>query len=323
MPKKFVSETGLGDSTKEGGRRAIKLGFNPKSGYGVGVEITKSGLHVCIADLDGNIDYLKRAEIPADRESIHAYIVKSLDEIEVPMDKVISLGFSIPGLTNSVDGIIVDAPELKWEQVPFVAEMKRYFDKPIYINNDVNCSALAERWIGAAQNIDDFVYIHIGAGVGSAIVANGSLVHGKDYMAGELGYLVLEEDLLHRNFNNLGEYGVFDKKVSGQALAQYASSVEALFAEARRGAEASSRVVNRFVNHLSLGIANIVSLLNPEKVIIGGEVSRFMQPVVEQIQSTVSAITPIRTAIGLSGLGEEAGALGAISFAFEQEKSVI
>jgi len=323
IAKKFVVETGLGSSTKEGGRRAIELGFNPKSGYGVGVEIEAKSLLICIADLDGGVVFQQKTEAEPTFQTIYSYILHCLEQAAVPMEQVIAIGFCIPGLTDSVAGIVVDAPEMSWKNVHFIAEMKRYLEKPLYINNDVNCAALAERWLGATRNVDDFVYISIGMGVGSAIVANGELVQGKDFMAGEIGYFLLEEDLFHKQVNKLGDFGVFDKKISGQALEQYADSVEALFAEYEQGIEQSVRVLHRFANHLSIGIANVVSLLNPEKVIIGGEVARFMAPMLDEIRASVAAITPIRSTIELAEIGEQSGALGAIAYAYDQVRDVM
>lgn len=325
IAKKFVVETGLGSSTKEGGRRAIELGFNPKSGFGVGVELTAAGLLVCITDLDGNVMRKERWDAGSDFKTIYDCILASLERASVQMDTVIAVGFCIPGLTNSKKGIIVDAPELGWKDVPFVEEMKKFLDKPIYVNNDVNCAALGERWVGGAKDLDDFIYIYIGlgSGVGSAIVANGNLVHGKDFMAGEIAYLIQEEDVSRNRVNAAGEFGVFEKKVSGKSLAENESSVQALFQGYEQGEPRSVQTVNRFVTHLSIGIANMVSLLNPEMVILGGEVAGYLKPVLNEVRSNVSRMTPIQTTVEITAMGPEAGVLGVIAYAFDQEQNVI
>jgi glucokinase len=325
ISKKFVVETGLGSSTREGGRRAIELGFNPRSGFGVGVELMATGLFICITDLDGNVEWKERWETDNDFQTIYECILSSLHKASVSMDIVIAVGFCIPGLTNSKEGIIVDAPEFGWKNVRFVEEMKKYLTKPVYINNDVNCAALGERWVGGARELEDFIYIYIGlgSGVGSAIVANGNLVHGKDFMAGEIAYLILEEDVSHKQVNIPGEFGVFEKKISGKSLAESENSMQALFRGYEEGETRSVLAVNRFVTHLSIGIANMVSLLNPEKVILGGEVSGYLQPVLAEIQSNVFKLTPIQTTVETALMGPEAGVLGVIAYAFDQEQNVI
>lgn len=325
ISKKFVMETGLGSSTREGGRKAIELGFNPRSGFGVGVELLLKGMFICISDLDGSIVWKERWETGKDFRTMYECILSSLEKASILMDDVIAIGFCIPGLTNCKEGIIVDVPEFGWKNVRFVDEMKKYLSKPIYINNDVNCAALCERWIGGAKDLEDFIYIYIGpgSGVGSAIIANGNLVLGKDFMAGEIAYFLLEEDVVNNRVNMPGEFGTFEKRISGSALAGSEGSVQQLFRAYEQGEPKSVLAVNRFITSLSIGIANMVSLLNPEKVIIGGEVSGYMQPVLNEIQSKVTTMTPIQTTIETAKVGSEAGAIGVIAYAFELEQNIM
>ena len=117
IEKKFISEIGLGNSTKEGGRRAIQLGFNPRSAFGIGVELTAKGYFIGISDLDGAIVSQARFKMTSSLEEIRDNILKTIDQANISLEKVISIGFCVPGLTNSVDGIIVDAPELNWKDV--------------------------------------------------------------------------------------------------------------------------------------------------------------------------------------------------------------
>lgn len=323
ISNKFVVELGLGNSTKEGGRRAIELGFNPKSGCGMGVDISEAGLVICIADLDGVIMHKEKYAFTDSLHQIQACMLETLHQSGTSIHKVIAIGFCIPGLTNSEQGIVVDSPEMKWKKLHFVNEMKKYFDKPMYINNDVNCFALAEHWLGAAKNMDDFAYISIGAGIGSAIMANGNLVKGKDFMAGEIGYFVLEEDLSQQHVNQLGDFGVFDKKVSIHSLLRYGMPLEELFDRYKRGEQLVKPVLDAYINYLALGIANMVSLLNPEKIIIGGDAGRYLAPVLDEISNKVAAITPISTEIQLSEGGMDSGVLGAIAYAFDKVRNVV
>ncbi|MFC5402209.1 ROK family transcriptional regulator [Cohnella soli] len=323
IAKKFVSETGLGSSTREGGRRAIQLSFNPSSAYGVGIELNEKGYLICVSDLDGKIVSLVKYKEKPVLEKIRDHLLETVEQADVPLDKVISVGFCVPGLTNSVDGIVVGAPELDWNDVHLAAQFRKLLDKPVFINNDVNCAALGERWLGACQNVDEFIYISIKAGIGSAMVCNGKLVQGKDFMAGELGYFAFEEDLLSQKVNTLGHFGTFDKKVSVDALSQYASSIGEVFEQYKRNEIQAVRVVQRFINHLSLGIANMVSLLNPEKVIIGGELGTYMEELLPEVRQTVERITPIQTRIEPTQVGENSGVLGIISYSFDNVQDVI
>jgi glucokinase len=162
------------------------------------------------------------------------------------------------------------------------------------------------------------IFIAIGTGVGSAIIANGSLIQGSDYMAGEIAYLVSEEGISGGHSNAFGDFGSYENKISGSALSRHGESAQVVFEKYAIGDEKAIPIINKFVTDLSIGIANMVSLLNPRKVIIGGGVSGSLPIVLESIRSAVARLTPIPTTIELSSLGEEAGAIGAIAFAFEQ-----
>jgi glucokinase len=286
--------------------------------YGVGVDIGGTKILIHIADAQGNIVYKKKFGTSGQFEDIHKHVMECLNSASVSLDKVAAIGFGVPGITDSSKGIVIDAPALHWTNVPFKAKMEPYFNKPIFVHNDVSCAAMGERWIGSAQNVDDMVFITIGTGVGSAIIANGTLIQGSNYMAGEIAYLVTEDDISRGHSNVFGEFGLYEKKISGSALSKHGELPSVLFEKYVIGDEIAVPIINKFVADLSIGIANMVSVLNPQKVIIGGGVSGSLPVVLESIRSTVAQVTPIPTTIELSSLGEEAGAVGAIFFAFER-----
>ena len=115
--------------------------------------------------------------------------------------------------------------------------------------------------------------------------------------------------------NKLGQQGILEKKCSGSALDQIVGSAEALFTAYSRGDNSVIPVIDKFVRDFSVAIANTISLLNPEKVVIGGGVSDSMGSVIQRIREEVGRLTPIQADICLANLGGKAGALGAINFA--------
>lgn len=273
---------------------------------------------ILIADQAGNIVYRNKVTTSGEFEVISEHIAESLRIADISLEQVAAIGFGVPGIANSEEGTVIEAPALQWNQVPFRERMQQYFDKPIFVDNDVNCAALGERWIGSARNTNDFVVVAIGTGVGSAIMANGSLVKGNDYMAGEVAYMVVEQDVLGNRSNTFGDFGLFEKKISGVALSQHGTPPHELFERFASGDEQSVSIIRQFVSDLSIGIANMVSMLNPRKVILCGGVSQSLPAVLELIRSTVASLTPIPTTIELTSIGEEAGAIGAVALAFEK-----
>jgi glucokinase len=317
LAKKFVVELGLGESTIGGGRKGIELGFNPKSGFGVGVDIGRTKILIVITDLDGEIVFKERFKATNNIEEIVELIKSCIDKSGVDASLILGMGFGLPGIVNSITGDILDVPSLDWGQFNFIQKVQPFFTFPIYINNDVNCAALGERWLGDKEKSDEMFFIAVGSGVGSAIISKGELIEGHRYSAGEINLYIDREDVRNKRFNQNG-VGSFEQQVSGPALSRFGYSPKELFTEFNRGNKKVEPVVEEFVLHISTVIANVVSLLNPQKVIIGGGVSESLDVVIESIKKWVSTLTPIPTDIGLACLGSNAGALGAVAYVFEK-----
>ncbi|AJY76895.1 ROK family transcriptional regulator [Paenibacillus beijingensis] len=318
IEKKFVSELGFGDSTREGGRRGMKLGFNPASAYGVGVDIGGTKILMVITDLDGNVVYKEKQSTVNELGGIIAMIQECIRNSGINLEQIIAMGIGIPGTFDKHTGILIDAPALGLKNVNVKKEFDPHFQFPVFFNNDVNCAALGERWRGSGDNADDVVFIAIGTGVGSAIIAKGELIEGHSSTAGEIGYFITPEEIRNRVVNRPDEFGTFENKTSGTALGKSGYSAEELFERSVQGDPKAEAWVKDFVIEMSAAIANIASLLNPEKVIIGGGVSESLGSVIDGIKKRVSESSPNRTDIELARLGGDAGAIGAIAYAFQQ-----
>jgi glucokinase len=290
--------------------------------FGIGVDIGGTKILICVTDLEGDIVFRKKFATTTDFPQIHAYIKECLDISGITIEQVAAIGFGVPGITDSSSGIIRKVPAFRWSNVPFKSIIQQNIDRPVFVCNDVNCAALGEQWKGTAQKIDNFVFIAIGTGVGCAIVANGALIEGHDYMAGEIGYFVSDGDAATNTDHSLESFGLFEQKTSGMALSRHGNSSHLLFERYAQGDPDTLPIMKRFIADLSIGLANITSLLNPRKIIIGGGVSGSMKVVLELIRSRVAELTPIPVMIELSILGEDAGALGAAAFALKNLKCI-
>lgn len=318
LDKKLVVELGYGDSTKLGGRRSVQLGFNPDSSYGIGLDIGGTKILIVITNMYGEIVYKEKLETTNKIEEIISLVNEGLDKSEIDKEKILAMGVGVPSATNSKEGIVIDAPALKWSNFNLKKELQDQFDFPIFIDNDVNCAALGEKWKGSGKNIDNMFFIAIGTGVGSAVISNGELVRGYNYEAGEIAYNISESDVKNGLMNKVGEFGVFESKISGTALHQKGYSPSQLFKEYSKGNEEVFEVIDNFILQLSINITNAVNLLNPESVIIGGGVSESLDLIIDQIQDKVDMLSPVRTNVKLAQLRGDAGALGAIAYALKR-----
>lgn len=317
LAKKFVVELGFGESIG-GGRRGIELGFNPKSGYGVGVDIGRTKIMVIITDLDGEIAFKEKYKATTNIDEIIQIIQVSIEKSNVEKELILGMGLGLPGTVNSLTGEIIDVSTLDWGQLNIIEKLKPYFSFPIFINNDVNCAALGERWLGGKEKIDDMFFIAIGSGVGSAIISKGELIEGHQFSAGEIHLYIDREDIAKNRINPKNGDGVFEQQVSGIALSKTGYKPSEIFSNYKNGNKEVVDIVENFVLHLSTAISNVVSLLNPQKVVIGGGVSQSLDVVIEQIRKNVSNLTPIPTDIELACLGSDAGALGCVAYVFEK-----
>lgn len=317
--KKFVIELGLSNSTSEGGRRGMKLGFNPKSAYGVGVEIGGSKCLVRISDLDCEVVFKEDHQVPKKLPEIVTLIQECIQRSPVSPAEIIGMGIGLPGTIDVENGILMnDSPALGYKNINLKQVFQPHFSFPLFFNNDVNCAAFAESALSFGPNASNTVFISIGDGLGSAIIANGSIITGHRFSAGEIGYFVTPDEVRNGVVNEAEKFGTLENKISGTALSKSGFTTEEIFSLYFNGDTKAIAIVDELIIHLTTTISNIVSFMNPEKVIIGGEISEWLDPFLTGIKKRVSHSTPIETSIELALLGKEACAIGAIAYTFQQ-----
>ncbi|HBE80395.1 MAG TPA: ROK family transcriptional regulator [Firmicutes bacterium] len=284
--------------------------------YEIGVDIGGTKVLIAIADDDGNIVFKEKVKTSPDVRKIIQVIDDCIQRMNIQPHTINGIGIGVPGMVNSKDGIVIDAPSLKWGNLKLKEIFSEHYRVPIAIKNDVNLAILGERYFGGNKSNNIF-YIAIGTGVGSAIIANGQIIEGTNYLAGEIGYFLGKEDVVPGRINHSLEFGTFERKTSGTALTlkgkRLGYSSPELFLQYRNNNPEVGPLIYEFTLQLSIAIANVVSLLNPELVVIGGGVAESLDCIIDQIRAYVAKFTPVTTRIELSKLGGEAGALGGIA----------
>ena len=315
IEKKIITEIGIGESTVQGGRRGVLLGFNPKAKFCIGVSVTQDYVTVMISDLDGAYDIFDQFEQTNQVEELIEIVSSCIRSYQINQEDVIAIGISVPGITKTREGIVVESPTLGWFNMEIVKKMQEYFISPIYVLNDIDCLALGENWIGSAREEGITYFIGINKGLGSALIINGQLYMGRDSQSGEIGYTILDSDNFVPTVNQLGKFGWLEESVSGWALEKTGYSLSRIFAEYRNGNDRVVPAVERFIKNLSVMVANSIAMLNPDCVIIGGEVTEYMEGELERVRENVTAYVPIQADIKKAKLGTSAYNLGAIAYA--------
>jgi predicted NBD/HSP70 family sugar kinase len=325
------------------GRRARLLRFRADLGHVLGIDIGANKLLVVVADLNGDVIASERRPVRA-RERADATAL--LKQVQAAATAVLAAagtrrsllqaaGVGTPGVVDPATGRLSLAPQLGgWENLPLGRRLQRSFPCPVLVENEVHLSVLAERWRGAAQGIDDALFVQVGYGIGGGLLVGGRLYRGANGAAGEIGYLPLTDDWSPRD-----GLGPFEHAAGGSAYARHgrraaaarggrrllelaggdpdAIDAETVFAAAAEGDGAALRIVDTLVRRLARGIAAAAIVIDPRTVIVGGGLSRAGEMLLRPLERELAGLMPIAPQVVLSDLGEEAVALGAVRLAVQ------
>jgi predicted NBD/HSP70 family sugar kinase len=324
------------------GPRARLLRFRGEVGHVLGIDIGANKILVDVADLAGELLASERRSTAgralsatARLAEVRAAAAAALAAGGIERRRLRAVGVGTPGVVDPSSGKVTLAPQLDgWEGLRLSAALARSFHCPVLVDNEVHLAVVAERWRGAAREIEDAVYVHIGVGIGAGVLIGGRLHRGAGGAAGEIGYLPVA-DVPSAN----GGLGPFELAAGGFAFAERGSQAaagrggellrslagghpesvdaEVVFAAASRGDAVSQEIVNEVVGLLGRGIASVAVVLDPDAVIVGGGVSRAGSALLAPLEQRVSELVPRRPRFVLSSLGEEAVAIGAVRLAIQ------
>jgi glucokinase-like ROK family protein len=328
MEEDLVRLRGIGEST--GGRPSSLLEFNGDAYAVVGVDLGGTKMFGTVADLSGTIQH--ELYIPHDEangpqqyfDELCEFIQMLLDAPRPPGQRVRGIGVGAPGFTLVPEGIVTWAPSLDWRDLPLQAMLMDCFDLPVFVENDVNLTALGEWGFGAGRGASNLVSIAIGTGIGAGIIIGGALYRGHNQGAGEVGYLLPGIEFLGRSYD---QFGALESLASGTGIAERACQLleqenkpipsqgltaHDVFAAARGGEAWAQQVISETIDYLSLAVASISSLLDPELIVLGGGVARSADLLIEPILQRLQGVVQFVPHLVASPLGRRAAAMGAI-----------
>ena len=342
----FLLERGLLERTSNGksksGRRNGALRINAGYGHVVGVDIGASNLRVALADMNGTVlgkwsASTKRTSSPdMVIEQIRAGVKHLLQRASIARRSLLAVAAGAPGITDGDAGVVVATSYLRgWKDVPLRSLLESALRIPAAVENDVRMAAIGENWRGAAQGIGDFVFLAIGTGIAAGVFANGKLIHGADWTAGEIGYMHVpggpEEAARHRDPGSLesviGGEGIRQQwlrcsRETGAAVTRDLNATE-IFERARAGDELAERILNRSAKMLAYAVYNISLILNCELFVLGGGVG-MSRPFLDATRQLLQEYAePVRPKLAVSSLGQDAQLIGAIRLALDKADSAI
>ncbi len=310
------------------------------SGYVIGVDIGGTNLRLALADMTGSVVGRWTASTVgiSDPQPVVSLICDGVDallkEACLPQESLRALAVGAPGITDTDQGIVMATSYLLgWQNVPLRALLEARLRIPVAVENDVNAAALGESRAGAARGVSDFVFLAIGTGIGAGIVLNGQLFRGKEWIAGEVGYMLVpgvsetpvEPGMPGALEDAVGGEGVKEQwrrcwSESKTRLPKDARATE-IFDHALEGNPLAQEVLQFSARTLAYAIYNVSLVLSCQLFVLGGGVGQHPALCETTRRFLDQRRTPAHLQVVPSKLGAEAQLTGAIFLALETARA--
>lgn len=189
---------------------------------------------------------------------------------------------------------IIKAENLHIKDFNIVAEINKYFNVPIYLRNDAKCAAIAEKSSGSLKGCDDAIFVTLGTGIGGAIFLGGKLLKPKKYEGFEVGHMVIQKNGTQCN---CGRKGCFEKYASMKAFKERLSEVYDIqnlngmeikkVIEEHKTEEKMQKMIDEYIENLSIGLVNLINIFEPQKISIGGSFVYFEDILLEKLNKRI------------------------------------
>ncbi len=324
-------------ATQTSGRNPLLYEFNHNFAHVLGLEVRQLSLRGVVTNLEASP--LHRTTLPLSDsrvetviDGLHTLLRHVHAELDTP--KLVGIGVGIPGICDMDSGKVILAENLDWSDVPLLSLLEERFHIPIYIVNRANAAALGEKWYGGGKDVDSLVYVHVGSGIGAGIVQGGELVQGAKGAAGEIGHITI---IPGGPLCRCGKRGCLEALASTTAIVErmrvltrvkrdtdFMNLIGVPLEEmtplhiagaADAGHSLAIEVLQEAAEYIGIGIATVISLFNPQKVVVGGFAGYAPAFFIEAIRKSALHHTMdiLRDAVHIvpSALGEDAVPIGA------------
>jgi glucokinase len=266
------------------------------------------------------------------KDELISEIVRAVEDLRARHPSIAAVGVGMPGFVDFEKGLVINLTNVRgWVEVPLKKILEKKIGLPVWVDNDANCMAIAEWKCGAGRGFRHVLFVSLGTGVGGGVIANGQMIRGACYGAGEFGQSSIDYQGLPGNYGNLGalEKYVGNREITASAHAAYAAvgilkslddcSPAALAAAAHQGDLIASDQWNEIGRKLATAVMNGCWLLNPEAIVIGGGVARagalLLEPFKKYLFAQLSGNFKDQLRIMPAAFGHEAGVIGAAALA--------
>lgn len=264
--------------------------------FAIGVDLGGTNLRVAAIDAAGNKLEIIDKRTEGTREAVIEEMTSAILGLirrHGPASKFLGVGVGIPGVVDLADGILRSAANLPgWNDYPVVRDLEARLGVPVALENDANCAALGEQWLGAGQGVEDLCMLTLGTGVGGGLLVHGRPWHGVAGMAGEVGHMTVIAD---GRPCGCGNHGCLEQYASATAVRRLAAeaidrgesttlsdltglgrelTAEAVFQAALQGDRVARQIFETAGSALGIALANLINLLNLPLYVLGGGLSQ-------------------------------------------------
>ncbi len=312
------------------------MNVNPTTGLIFAADLGGTHLRAATVDRQGQIQFRFKQNTPqgADPAAIVDAIVSAVRECEQQSKsagQISAVSIVVPGTVNVEEGAVVKAPNLPClDGFRLAAALTEQLRLPAIVENDANAAAVGEMWRGAAIGCRTIICVTLGTGVGGGIILDGKLWRGVDGAAAEIGHMCV--DPFGGVACTCGSRGCLEVFASATAIVRmtrearprYPDSVlqgkeeltaETIFAAGKAGDELALEIFRRMGVYLGIGLANLINILNPEMIVLGGGVVNgwdlFARHMHQQVEERAFPLLAARVKIERAKCGDDAGLLGA------------
>lgn len=336
----FVREAGIGISS--GGRRPILLEFNYNARYVIGVDLGATHIITLLMNLEGKIISRQNRRLDVigrPKEAIEAVrnmVFEVTSKSRVHEEDILGVGLTIPApLHDDQTGTFLTYYMPAWKGIRPAEEIGRSLRLPIYLENDANAGAIAEKWWGMGKGYDSLAYIKIGTGVGSGLVINNEIYRGYSGSAGEIGHTTIETK---GRLCRCGNHGCIESYVGLPGILMDAReglandpawtgklenlTMDQIIQAARDGNAVCLNLIHNAGRYLGVGIANLINLVNPGLIILGGDLTDAGDMLMDSVFSSMRERTiPFEShfeKIIIGELGQDTVAIGVATVVIEK-----
>lgn len=273
----FIMEEGIANST--GGRPAKIIRLNESMGNVISVYLAPNYVEVVLYSLNLEKLYEEKIELwIKTTDKLLENIVKLIQRAKkISKLEILGIGVAVNGIVDSKNGISLYSPHYRWINIELKSYLQDNFKTEVYIENDVRCMAIAEKNYGVSKNSENFIFINIGNGVGSALYLNDKIYSGANFGAGEIGHIPVEGSNLRCK---CGRVGCLENVVSNEAIEekyfsffQEAITAKEIYEKSVNSEFKGNNLVNEVALYLVKSFIPLVNTLNPAYIILNGEIN--------------------------------------------------